>query len=81
MRRLIEGFEPQPTLDPVAPDREYEVRYVIAPVFGPDGRPAIVLRLYGIDAQLSGRALLELRDKLLAAADVVTQRLGGSRPR
>src|SRR5690606_14908996 len=80
MRRLVEGHEPQPTLEPIVPSRAYDVRYLIAPVFGPDGRPAIVLRLFGIDARLPGREVLKLRDALLAACEEVSRRLGGRRP-
>ncbi|MFC9763990.1 flavin reductase [Rhodococcus jostii] len=72
----LEGYEPA-EIDQSA---TYDVRIISAPVFGEDAQPALLLSLYQLPRHLSGAAVEQYRDRLMTAAETVTDKLGGHAP-
>jgi flavin reductase (DIM6/NTAB) family NADH-FMN oxidoreductase RutF/DNA-binding IclR family transcriptional regulator len=63
------------------PDRPYDVRSIGSPVFGPTGTVVLVLSLFELPPNLTTTEIDRPRRRLMAAADAVTARIGGRRPR
>ena len=61
-------------------DQPAEVTSLHAPVFGPDGQVALSLTLNGFSGRDSSERLQECLDRLLLAAQRITEKLGGSAP-
>lgn len=61
-------------------DHPAEVTSLHAPVFGPDGQVALSLTLNGFSGRDSSERLRECLDRLLLAAQRITEKLGGSAP-
>jgi DNA-binding IclR family transcriptional regulator len=58
----------------------YEVSLLSAPVFGPDGRVALALTLFGFRGQLPAGQIPEFGERLKVAADAVTRAIHGRPP-
>jgi flavin reductase (DIM6/NTAB) family NADH-FMN oxidoreductase RutF/DNA-binding IclR family transcriptional regulator len=77
IRSVVERLDPHPGVAPLNVDDEYDVRHLGAPVFDEHGGVALVLMASGLPERIAGAALLDLRARLCAAAELVTQRIGG----
>lgn len=58
----------------------YEVSLLAAPVFGPDGRVALALTLFGFRGQLEAAQIPAIGERLRSAADAVTNAIHGRPP-
>jgi flavin reductase (DIM6/NTAB) family NADH-FMN oxidoreductase RutF len=74
---LTPQFEPAEELDPTG---RYDIRLISVPAFGPDGTVALTLTLWGLPRPSTGTDARRCLDVLRAAADSVTETLGGRRP-
>jgi DNA-binding IclR family transcriptional regulator len=80
LRALIESTGPRRDDHQLEPGRNYDVRLISAPAFGPSGEVALVLRLQIAAKQLPAAQVTALRDQLLTSAHNVTAALGGNWP-
>jgi flavin reductase (DIM6/NTAB) family NADH-FMN oxidoreductase RutF/DNA-binding IclR family transcriptional regulator len=80
LRALIESTGPRRDDHQLEPGRNYDVRLISAPAFGPSGEVALVLRLQISAKQLPAAQVTALRDQLLTSAHNVTAALGGNWP-
>jgi flavin reductase (DIM6/NTAB) family NADH-FMN oxidoreductase RutF/DNA-binding IclR family transcriptional regulator len=80
LRALIEEIGPRRDLEQLEPGRNYDVRLISAPVFGPSREVALVLRLQVMARQVPADQLIARRDQLLTSAGNVTRALGGVWP-
>ncbi len=58
------------------PDRTYDVRILMAPVFGPDG-VALALSIRGFRRHLTGSEIAGVAERLVESADEVSRKIGG----
>ena len=72
LRALIESAGPRRELHQLEPGRNYDVRLISAPVFGPSGEVALVVRLQIMAKHVPADQLIALRDQLLTSAANVT---------
>lgn len=68
------------SLGPWTGSESAEVSQISAPVFGPDGRPALALGVHGMPHQIDATRLHDYAARVLAAAARVTKRVGGRQP-
>ena len=68
------------TLGPWTGSESAEVSQISAPVFGPDGRPALAIGVHGLPHQIDAARLPDYAERVLAAAARVTKRVGGRQP-
>ncbi|WP_217231473.1 flavin reductase [Streptomyces anulatus] len=73
---VLDQYEPE-ELDP---DALHDVRVIAAPVHGRDGTVVQVLVLFGMPPQASTSQIARWRERLIAAADAVTETIGGRYP-
>ena len=69
-------------ISPMPPEEtiSYEVSQISAPVFGPDGRPALAIGVHGLPHQIDPARIGDYSAEVLEAAARVTERLHGRRP-
>jgi DNA-binding IclR family transcriptional regulator len=67
-------------LGPHAGSETAEVSQISAPVFGPDGRPALAVGLHGLPHQIEPSRIPEYTARVVAAATRITERIHGVRP-
>jgi DNA-binding IclR family transcriptional regulator len=70
----------QASLGPWKGSESAEVSQISAPVFGPDGRPAVAIGVHSLPHQIETARLPDYAARVLAAAARVTERVGGRRP-
>lgn len=75
-RRLGQQYE----LTELESGEPLDVRAVAAPIFGPDGRVALVLSLYGLPDRSTADEIGRLVDRITEAARSVTEAIGGRVP-
>jgi flavin reductase (DIM6/NTAB) family NADH-FMN oxidoreductase RutF len=80
LRRLMEQVGEHYEPADLRPHQSYRVRSIGAPVFGPDGKAEMGLKLFGLPDVLSYDEIGRLSDRLVAGADAVTRASGGRRP-
>jgi DNA-binding IclR family transcriptional regulator len=68
------------SLGPWTGSESAEVSQISAPVFGPDGRPALAIGVHGLPHQIDAAQLPDHAERVLAAAARVTRRVGGRQP-
>ena len=64
----------------LAPDQDYHVRYLIAPIFGAAGEVALAISVFGLPDIMKGRDVLSVGSRLLETCDRVTSFVRGRRP-
>jgi DNA-binding IclR family transcriptional regulator len=67
-------------LGPWSGSEKSEVSQISAPVFGPDGRPALAIGLHGLPHQIDPAKIPEYTTRVMAAAARVTERIHGDAP-
>ncbi|HEY4006745.1 MAG TPA: flavin reductase [Pseudonocardia sp.] len=75
--QVADRFEPAEELEA---EREYDVRLINVPVFGPDGSVALMLTLWGLPYPSTGAQVWRYLDVVLDAAAEITTALGGRPP-
>jgi DNA-binding IclR family transcriptional regulator len=74
------GREAYLVVDDLDPAGGHALSHVATPVFGPDGRVVLALTVYDLPAPLSATEIEELTTRVRAAADAVTEAVGGTPP-
>jgi DNA-binding IclR family transcriptional regulator len=67
-------------LGPHAGSETAEVSQISAPVFGPDGRPALAVGVHGLPHQIEPSRIPEYTARVVAAARRITERIHGVHP-
>jgi flavin reductase (DIM6/NTAB) family NADH-FMN oxidoreductase RutF len=80
LRQLMEQVGEQYEPEDLRPGTSYRVRSMGAPVFGPDGRAEMALKLFSLPDLITYDDITRYSKRLVAAADAVTRAVGGRRP-
>lgn len=77
VENIIGALDPDHFDIELEPDRSYDVRILMAPVFGPDGNVALALSVRGFSHHLTGAEIAALAKTLVQSADEVSRKIHG----
>lgn len=80
-RMLVDHGDNEHVLTDLAPDEEYLIHAVGAPVFDAEGSVEMSFTMIGFEGPVSGREIQRIATAVRAAADRTTTALGGRSPR